>query len=152
MITIKLICVGKLKEKFWVDAQNEYIKRLQKFCKFELIELNEKNQTSSVKETLDRESEDIISKIEGKSFLFDVKGQAISSENLAQLIEKTAFSSSVISFVIGSSFGVGEQVKNKVDKKISFGPITLPHNLARIVAIEQIYRAFNIMNNTSYHK
>lgn len=152
MITIKLICVGKLKEKFWVDAQNEYIKRLQKFCKFELIELNEKNQTSSVKETLDREGEDIISKMEGKTFLFDVKGQAISSENLAELIEKTAFSSSVISFVIGSSFGVGEQVKNKAYKKISFGPITLPHNLARIVAIEQIYRAFNIISNTSYHK
>lgn len=152
MITIKLICVGKLKEKFWVDAQNEYIKRLQKFCKFELIELNEKNQTSSVKETLDREGEDIISKMEGKTILFDVKGQAISSENLAELIEKTAFSSSVISFVIGSSFGVGEQVKNKADKKISFGPITLPHNLARIVAIEQIYRAFNIISNTSYHK
>ena len=152
MITVKLICVGKLKEKFWVDAQNEYIKRLQKFCKFELIELNEKNQTSSVKETLDREGEDIISKMEGKTFLFDVKGQAISSENLAELIEKTAFSSSVISFVIGSSFGVGEQVKNKVDKKISFGPVTLPHNLARIVAIEQIYRSFNIINNTSYHK
>lgn len=152
MITVKLICVGKLKEKFWVDAQNEYIKRLQKFCKFELIELNEKNQTSSVKETLDREGEDIISKMEGKTFLFDVKGQAISSENLAELIEKTAFSSSVISFVIGSSFGVGEQVKNKADKKISFGPVTLPHNLARIVAIEQIYRAFNIINNTSYHK
>lgn len=152
MITVKLICVGKLKEKFWVDAQNEYIKRLQKFCKFELIELNEKNQTSSVKETLDREGEDIISKMEGKTFLFDVKGQAISSENLAELIEKTAFSSSVISFIIGSSFGVGEQVKNKADKKISFGPVTLPHNLARIVAIEQIYRAFNIINNTSYHK
>lgn len=152
MITVKLICVGKLKEKFWVDAQNEYIKRLQKFCKFELIELNEKNQTSSVKETLDREGEDIISKMEGKTILFDVKGQAISSENLAELIEKTAFSSSVISFVIGSSFGVGEQVKNKADKKISFGPVTLPHNLARIVAIEQIYRAFNIINNTSYHK
>ncbi len=152
MITIKLICVGKLKEKFWVDAQNEYIKRLQKFCKFELIELNEKNQTSSVKETLDREGEDIISKMEGKTILFDVKGQAISSENLAELIEKTAFSSSVISFVIGSSFGVDEQVKNKADKKISFGPITLPHNLARIVAIEQIYRAFNIISNTSYHK
>ena len=152
MITVKLICVGKLKEKFWVDAQNEYIKRLQKFCKFELIELNEKNRTSSVKETLDREGEDIISKMEGKTILFDVKGQAISSENLAELIEKTAFSSSVISFVIGSSFGVGEQVKNKVDKKISFGPVTLPHNLARIVAIEQIYRSFNIINNTSYHK
>ena len=75
MIKIKLICVGKLKEKFWVEAQNEYIKRLQKFCKFEIVELPEKNHTSTISETLQREGELILEKVEGKSVLFDINAK-----------------------------------------------------------------------------
>lgn len=152
MIKIKLICVGKLKEKFWVEAQNEYIKRLQKFCKFEIIELPEKNQTSTISETLQREGELILEKVEGKSVLFDINAKLFSSQNLADLIEKSSQSSSIISFVIGGSYGVSEKVKHQMNEKVSFGKITLPHNLARIVAIEQIYRAFNILSGTNYHK
>ena len=152
MIKIRLICVGKLKEKFWVEAQNEYIKRLQKFCKFEIVELPEKNHTSTISETLQREGELILEKVEGKSVLFDINAKLFSSQNLADLIEKSSQSSSIISFVIGGSYGVSEKVKHQMNEKVSFGKITLPHNLARIVAIEQIYRAFNILSGTNYHK
>ena len=152
MFNIKILCVGKLKEKFWVEAQNEYIKRLQKFCKFEIVELPEKNQTSTISETLQREGELILEKIEGKSVLFDINAKLFSSQNLADLIEKSSQATSIISFVIGSSYGVSEKVKKHTDEKVSFGKITLPHNLARIVAIEQIYRAFNIISGTNYHK
>ena len=152
MIKIRLICVGNLKEKFWVEAQNEYIKRLGKFCKFELVELPEKNQTSTPLETLNREGEEILARLEGKSFLFDVKARQISSEEFAELLQKSALTSSVLTFIIGSSHGVSEKVKKAAGEGLSFGKITLPHNLFRIVALEQIYRAFNILENTSYHK
>ena len=152
MITINLVCVGSLKEKFWVDAQNEYIKRLQKFCKFNLIEVEEKNVSTTPKEVLQKEEKLILEKCKGSIFLFDVQGEQISSEGISQLIEKQSLLSNVLTFVIGGSYGVGENVKNQATKKLSFGKITLPHNLARIVAIEQIYRAFNISSGTSYHK
>ena len=152
MIKIKLICVGKLKEEFWANAQNEYIKRLQKFCKFEIVELPEKNQTSSIAQTLQKEGELILEKMEGKSILFDVNAKLFTSQNLADLIEKTSQTTSVISFIIGGSYGASESVKAHSNEMLSFGKITLPHNLARIVAIEQIYRAFNILTGTNYHK
>ncbi len=152
MIKIRLVCVGKLKEKFWVDAQNEYIKRLQKFCKFEIIELQEKNNTSSVTETLNKEGFSIIENLSGISFLFDREGHLVTSEQIAQLIKSNVQKSSVLTFVIGSSCGVSDQVKEAIKNKISLGKVTLPHNLARVVIIEQIYRAFNILQGTSYHK
>lgn len=152
MIKIKLICVGKLKESFWEEAQKEYIKRLQKFCKFELVEIPEKNQTSTAEETLQKEGKLILEKLEGKSVLFDVSGEQFSSPQLAEFLENSSLFSSTICFVIGSSHGVSEEVKRQASARISFGRITLPHNLARIVALEQIYRAFNIISGTSYHK
>ena len=112
----------------------------------------EKNHTSTISETLQREGELILEKVEGKSVLFDINAKLFSSQNLADLIEKTSQSSSIISFVIGGSYGVSEKVKHQMNEKVSFGKITLPHNLARIVAIEQIYRAFNILSGTNYHK
>ncbi len=152
MITINLVCVGSLKEKFWVEAQNEYIKRLQKFCKFNLIEVEDKNVSSLPKEVLQKEEKLILEKCKGGLFLFDIQGENITSEEFCKIIEKQGIISSTITFVIGGSYGVSENVKSKAIKKLSFGNITLPHNLARIVAIEQIYRAFNISNGTSYHK
>lgn len=152
MITINLICVGNLKEKFWVEAQNEYIKRLQKFCKFNVIEVEEKNVSAFAKEVLQKEEKLILEKCKGEVFLFDINGKMFSSEQLSELIQKSALHSSTLSFVIGGSYGVGEAVKKIASEKLSFGKITMPHNLARIVAIEQIYRAFNISSGTSYHK
>lgn len=152
MMTVNLICVGNLKEKFWVDAQNEYIKRLQKFCKFNLIEVEEKNFASNEIECKQKEGKAILSKIKGDMFLFDIHGKNPTSEEFSTLIEKQAFVSSAMSFVIGGSYGVSDEVKAQAKSLLSFGKQTLPHNLARIVAIEQIYRAFNISAGTSYHK
>ncbi len=152
MMTVNLICVGNLKEKFWTEAQNEYIKRLQKFCKFNVIEVQEQNGLSSTKETLLKEGKLILEKIKGQYFLFDVAGKAVSSEKFATLIEDEAQCSSTINFVIGGSYGVSEEVKAGAKGRLSFGEITLPHNLFRVVAIEQIYRAFNIISGTQYHK
>lgn len=152
MITVNLVCVGNLKEKFWVEAQNEYIKRLQKFCKFNVIEVEEKNIASTPKDILQKEEKLILEKCKGCVILFDVQGEAISSEQFSQFIQKSSLLNSTLTFVIGGSYGVGDGVKKAADKKLSFGKITLPHNLARIVAIEQIYRAFNIAAGTSYHK
>lgn len=152
MITINLVCVGNLKEKFWADAQSEYIKRLQKFCKFNVVEVGEQNFASSPKETLLREGKLILEKCKGDVFLFDIGGKNLSSEGLAELIEKESFTCSTLTFIIGGSYGVSDEVRSAAKGRLSFGAQTLPHNLARIVAIEQIYRAFNIINGTSYHK
>lgn len=152
MMTINLICVGNLKEKFWVDAQNEYTKRLQKFCKFNVIEVEEKNFSSNENECKQKEGKLILEKCKGDMFLFDIRGKNMTSEEFSSLIEKQAQLSSTLSFVIGGSYGVSQEVSSRAKGLICFGKQTLPHNLARIVAIEQIYRAFNISSGTSYHK
>ena len=151
-MTINLVCVGNLKEKFWTEAQNEYIKRLSKFCKFNLCEVAEQNHASSPSETILREGKLILDKCKGDVFLFDIKGKNLSSEGFAKLIEDECQVCSTITFVIGGSYGLSEEVKKSAKGLISFGAQTLPHNLARIVAVEQIYRAFNIIKGTSYHK
>lgn len=152
MMTINLICVGNLKEKFWTDAQNEYLKRLQKFCKFNVVEVEEKNFASNESECKQKEGKLILEKCKGDVLLLDIHGKNLTSEELAELIEKQSQFSSTLTFVIGGSYGVSDEVKSRAKSLLSFGKQTLPHNLARIVAIEQIYRAFNIISGTSYHK
>ena len=151
MISINLVCVGNLKEKFWLDAQNEYIKRLQAFCKISVIEVPEFNGISEGESQL-KEGKKIIEKLKGSCFVFDVNGESFSSEDLAKLIKSESLSSSTLTFVIGGSVGVSEEVKSEAKKLISFGKITLPHNLARVVALEQIYRAMMINSGRKYHK
>ena len=152
MITINLVCVGNLKEKFWRDAESEYKKRLSRFCKLNVIEVEEKNNESNTEITLSKEGKDILSKISGYVVLMDRLGKTKSSEEFAKNIEKVSLSSSEITFIIGSSCGVSNAVKERADLLISFGPNTFPHNLARIMLLEQIYRAFCINNNIKYHK
>lgn len=152
MITINLVCVGNLKEKFWKDAESEYKKRLSRFCKFNIIEVEEKNNESNTEITLFKEGKDIIAKSKGYIILMDRQGKTDSSENFAKKIEKLSISNSELTFVIGSSCGVSDEVKESSNEKISFGPNTFPHNLARIMLLEQIYRAFCISNNIKYHK
>lgn len=152
MITINLICVGNLKEKFWREAQDEYVKRLGAFCKINVTEIAERNNENSVNITLEKEGKDILSKCKGFTILMDRLGKNLSSEELAKRIEDISMQNSEISFVIGSSNGVCEQVKSSSNEKISFGKNTFPHNLARVMLLEQIYRAMMINNNRSYHK
>jgi len=144
VLKIKLICVGGFKEKYWRDAKDEYEKRLSKFFDFSTIILKEEGK--------DKEGKNILSKISGKVILLDINGKELSSEKFAEKIEKQAQTTSQITFVIGGSDGVSDSVKNAIDDKISFGKITLPHQLARVVFLEQLYRAGTINAGIKYHK
>ncbi len=152
MITINVVTVGNLKEKFWKDAQSEYLKRLSKFAKVNIIEIAEKNKESTPQITLEKESKDIILKLKGYKILLDLGGKNYSSEQFAMKLESLSQISSTISFIIGSSHGVSQKIKDIADEKISFGLNTYPHNLARIILLEQVYRGFAINSNSTYHK
>ena len=152
MIRIKLVCVGNLKEKFWEDAVSEYGKRLSKFCKLEIVEVKEQNKYDDIEKIKQLEGQGILSQLEGKVYLLDLEGREVTSEVFASLIREDEISSSTICFVIGGSYGVDSAVKQKIKDKISFGKMTYPHNLARVVLIEQIYRAFMINSGAKYHK
>ena len=144
MLTIKIVAVGTLKEKFYVDAVAEYVKRLSKYCKLEIIQVKE----SDIK----KECEEIRDKLKGHVILCDLRGELVSSEGFAQKIEKLQMATSTISIVIGGSEGVGNYLDDVIDEWMSFGKITLPHQLFRVVLVEQIYRAFTILKGEKYHK
>ena len=152
MINIKLVCVGNLKENFWKDAVNEYTKRLGKFCKIEIIEVKEQNKFEDISKIKELEGQDICNCIDGKTYLLDLGGKEVTSETFAQMINQDSLLSSTICFVIGGSYGVSDAVKGKIKDKISFGKMTFPHNLARVMLVEQIYRAFMINSGAKYHK
>ena len=144
MLGVKLVCVGDFKEKFWKEARDEYEKRLSKFFDFSTQILKE--------EGIEKESKKILSKLSGYTILLDVSAKNISSPDLALKIKNLSQKTSKIIFVIGGSDGVSDEVKDAVDEKISFGDITLPHQLARVVFLEQLYRAGTINAGIKYHK
>ena len=158
-MNIKIIAVGKIKEKYFTAAVDEYSKRMSRFAKFEIIEVpdekipdnaSEKEQ-ESVKE---KEGNAILSKLKSGDTVIAmcIEGSEMSSEKIASKIEQISLSSSSIAFIIGGSLGLHDSVKARADLRLSFGPVTLPHQLMRVVLCEQIYRAFKINHNESYHK
>ena len=156
---ITVICVGKLKEDYLKSAVSEYSKRLSRFADFEIIEVPDQKIPDNAGEKIEaqiltKEGETILSKIKNNSYVIAmcVEGKLISSEELASEIKDISMSSSNITFIIGGSLGLSENVKKRADKRISFGKITLPHQLMRVVLSEQIYRAFKINANEAYHK
>lgn len=151
-MTINLICVGNLKETFSKQEQEEYLKRLSAFCKVNVIEIKEQNQFENFSVTLEKEGEEILKKLKGYVILCDIKGKELSSPALAEKLENLMQTNSEISFVVGGSYGVCEKVKSLSKEKISFSPMTFPHNLFRIMLLEQVYRAFTIINGKTYHK
>lgn len=158
-MNITIICVGKLKEKYLKDAIAEYSKRLYRFASFEIIEIPDKKIPDNAGEKielqiLEKEGEAILSKIKNNSYVIAmcVEGKLISSEELAEEIKKSAMRNPNITFVIGGSLGLSDAVKKRADIRVSFGRITLPHQLMRVVLSEQIYRAFKINANETYHK
>ena len=151
-MTINLICVGNLKETFSKQEQEEYLKRLSAFCKVNVIEIKEQNQFENSSVTLEKEGEEILKKLKGYVILCDIKGKELSSPALAEKLENLMQTNSEISFVVGGSYGVCEKVKSLSKEKISFSPMTFPHNLFRIMLLEQVYRAFTILNGKTYHK
>ena len=152
MITINLVCVGNLKEKFWQDASGEYQKRLSKFCKLNVIELQEQTKFDDIEKIKQVEGEDICTRLAGKCYLLDIGGKQFTSEDFAKEIQLSSLENSTLTFVIGGSYGVSEKVRNAIKNKISFGKATYPHNLARVILLEQIYRSFMINSGGKYHK
>ncbi len=144
---IKIICVGKIKEKYLNDLINDYKTRISKYHKIEIVELKDNN--------IDDESNEIIKNINNKDYniYLDIKGEKLNSIELSNLISDTFTSGkSNITFIIGGSNGVNDEVKKLVNKRISFSDMTFPHGLFRGILLEQIYRSFKIINNESYHK
>ena len=159
MINIKVICVGRLKEKYWQDACGEYMKRLGAYCKPEIIEVAEERLPANVsaadeKKVIETEGKNLLDKLGRTDYVIalDIKGKELSSEEVAKRLRDISFTNSCIDFVIGGSLGLSDEVKTRGDAKLSFGRITLPHQLARVVALEQIYRAFKINAGETYHK
>ena len=158
-MNISVICVGKLKEDYLKSAIAEYSKRLSRFATFEIIEVPDQKIPDNAGEKLEeqiliKEGETILSKIKNNSYVIAmcIEGKQLSSEELANEIENISMTNSNISFIIGGSLGLSKAVKERADKCISFGKITLPHQLMRVVLSEQIYRAFKINSNEAYHK
>lgn len=158
-MNITILCVGKIKEKYFTDAIAEYKKRLSRFTKLNIIEIPDEKipENASVKEmesVKEKEGNQILNKIPENSYVVAmcIEGKEISSQELAKKISDITMLKSHITFIIGGSLGLWDKVKQRADNKMSFGKITLPHQLMRVVLSEQIYRAFKINNNESYHK
>lgn len=159
-MNVTIIALGKLKEKYLRDAVTEYSKRIAAYGKTDIIELNpvKLNDNPSQKEienALSKEAEDIKKKIPNNSYVFAlcIEGKEKSSEAFAEAISNAALNGkSNLVFIIGSSFGLSPEIKSLADFKLSFSPMTFPHQLMRVMLLEQIYRAFQINNNGKYHK
>lgn len=157
---IKIICVGKLKEKYWAGAADEYLKRLSRYCKADLIEIKdepvpEKLSPAQKEQVLFTEGEKIIKQIPKGSVVctLEIGGKALSSENFARRIDQYGMTGKgQLTFIIGGSLGLAESVRKQSDWALSFSPMTFPHQLFRIMLLEQIYRAFKINNGETYHK
>lgn len=156
MIKINLITIGDIKEKYLKEAIAEYSKRISRFAELKIVEIKEnapKNNTEGeIKNCLAKDAAEIKKHIKGYPLCLDVKGQHISSEDFAKKIVNTSLSSSEITFIIGASNGISEEIKTICKEKISFSKMTFPHQLMRVIFLEQLYRAFTIINNISYHK
>ncbi len=144
---IKILCVGKIKEKYLNEFINDYKTRITKYSKIEIIELKDSD--------INKESEEILKNINEKDFniIMDINGKEIDSIELSNLIDKTFTSGyNTITFIIGASNGVTDEVKSKCNLRLSFSKLTFPHGIFRGILLEQIYRSFKILNNESYHK
>ena len=160
MQKVSIICVGKMKEKFYMDAAAEYVKRLSRFCKLEILELPEERlpenpSQAQIDAALAREAEAIKSKLPPQAYIIAmcVEGKTRSSEDLAYLMADSANrGESHLVFLIGGSFGLHPSIKALASVKLSMSPMTFPHHLARVMLLEQIYRGYQINNGSKYHK
>lgn len=158
-MNITILCVGKIKEKYFTAAIDEYKKRMSRFAKFDIIEVPDEKipENASIKEqetVKEKEGRAVLSRLKpgGSVIALCIEGTELTSEQLAEKIERFSMTSSSVTFIIGGSLGLSDEVKNAADLKLSFGRMTLPHQLMRVVLAEQIYRAFKINHNESYHK
>ena len=160
MLHVTLLCVGKLKERYWRDACEEYVKRLSAFCKFHLIEVVEERisdnpSAAQITATLDAEGERLLSHIPKDSVVVAlcIEGKEMDSPSLASYMEKIAVEgASHVTLIIGGSWGLSDAVKRRASLRFSMSKLTFPHQLARVMLLEQVYRAFQIQNSGKYHK
>ena len=159
MVTINIICTGKIKEKYLKAAVDEYSKRLSKFCKLNILELPDKKIPDKTNSSIENEiknieSVNVINHLKKDTYVIclDLKGKQFSSEEFAQDIQDISMLHSNITFIIGGSLGMSEKLLNLANQKICFSKMTFPHQLIRVFLLEQIYRAFKIINGENYHK
>ena len=150
---IKILCVGKIKEKFFKEAICEYLKRISKYSKIEIIEVNDVDLNNK-ELNLEKERDNLLKYINDRDYIvtLEIEGKQLTSEEFSKSIDKTLINYPNITFIIGGSYGIHDDIKNKSNLKLSFSKMTFPHQLFRIILLEQIYRAFKIIKNESYHK
>lgn len=144
---IKIICLGKIKEDYLISMIEDYKKRINKYHKLEIIELKDENDLEKEKKSIEKyiSNQDYV-------IVLDIDGKNIDSVSLSNKIEETFNHYGTITFIIGSSYGIHKDIKEKADYRLSFSKMTFPHGLFRAILLEQIYRSFKIMNNETYHK
>lgn len=159
MIHVTVICVGKLKESYLREGCSEYMKRLSAFSKVQIVEVAEERASDNpseneIKNIIDKEGKRIVDRIPKGSCVIPmcIEGSEYSSPDFSAALENISLNYSSVAFIIGGSFGLSDEVKKLGKIKLSFGKMTLPHQLARMILLEQIYRAFSISNNSKYHK
>ncbi|MBE5744387.1 MAG: 23S rRNA (pseudouridine(1915)-N(3))-methyltransferase RlmH [Clostridiales bacterium] len=157
MVKINIVCVGKIKEDYFASAVQEYLKRLNRFAKVSVIEVKERNITQEpsqgeILEILKREGEEIKKHLSGYVIALAIEGEKVSSESFSKKIQAIKDKQGEITFIIGGSYGIDSSVKALSNEKISFSAMTFPHTLMRVILVEQIYRAFTIMEDGKYHK
>ena len=149
---IKILCVGKIKEKYLVDGINEYLKRLSKYTKVSIIELPDFDY--DINKTLKKEEENILKNIDEKDFVvtLEIEGKQLDSVTFSKEMDTFISNNKNIVFVIGGSYGLSDVIKKRSNYKLSFSKFTFPHQLFRLILLEQIYRSYKIINNETYHK
>ncbi len=159
MLNINIICIGKIKEQYLKSAIEEYSKRLSRYCKLNILELPDEKIPDKLNDNLSneiktKECNNIINHLKKDSYIIalDLTGKELSSEEFSKTIENISMENSSISFIIGGSLGLTKALLNKCNKKICFSKMTFPHQLIRIFLLEQIFRAFKISNNETYHR
>lgn len=150
---IKILCIGKVKEKFYRDAILEYLKRLGKYTKIEIIECRDYSDLP-ISDILTKEKQELERYINERDYIIalDIDGNEISSSSLADKLDNIYLNYSNITFIIGGSYGIHDDLKKRSNYRLSFSKMTFPHQLFRVILLEQIYRSFKINNNESYHK
>ncbi len=150
---IKIISVGKIKEKFYQEAIKEYQKRLQKYHKVEIIEVKD-HELNDITSQLKKEKEEIEKHLTGKEYIItlEIEGTQHNSVEFSKLLDNLFLTTNNIAFIIGGSNGIHEELKSKKNMALSFSKMTFPHQLFRVILLEQIYRSFKIKNNENYHK
>ena len=159
-MNIQIICIGKLKEKYWTDAVKEYSKRLSRFCSLEIVELRESLLPANASEADEEkvkaeEGREILKAIKDGTYVItlEIKGKALTSEELADKIDDLGINGmSNVAFVIGGSLGLSPEVSSRANFKLSFSKMTFPHQMMRVILLEQIYRSFKIIRHEAYHK